>query len=314
VVGGLVATVTAAAFLLPALASTPQAAQAASVTAASDAPAGFDFGTDSSNIAIPGKGPYQEPAIGGTYDGYIGMIGNWAHWQGCGGIIVWSKADAADARTDLVTYHSGIGTGAYWFMAGPGVDPNYNGTYSEAYAWGQAQAKAALAAIRAQTPRINYQVVFEDVEEPGNAPNYTPAPDNGWKSVYTSACSGRTRSGSVAAHVDRGDFNGFAAYMTANSRYKVGVYSAPSIWQGIFGTGADSLIPNTYEWTYNADTSSLSSPPYGWHLVGHPSIAAQFFGGQTSASKYALMWQWSGGGGTRNGYGDFDQIDVARTP
>ena len=39
---------------------------------------------------------------------------------------------------------------------------------------------------------------------------------------------------------------------------------------------------------------------------------AQFFGGQTSKSKYALMWQWSGGGGVRNGVGDFDQIDVAR--
>jgi len=24
------------------------------------------------------------------------------------------------------------------------------------------------------------------------------------------------------------------------------------------------------------------------------------------------MWQWSGGGGVRNAYGDFDQIDVAR--
>jgi hypothetical protein len=26
------------------------------------------------------------------------------------------------------------------------------------------------------------------------------------------------------------------------------------------------------------------------------------------------MWQWSGGGGSYNGYGDFDQIDAARTP
>ena len=28
------------------------------------------------------------------------------------------------------------------------------------------------------------------------------------------------------------------------------------------------------------------------------------------ARKYAVMWQWSGGGGTYNGYGDFDQIDT----
>jgi hypothetical protein len=26
------------------------------------------------------------------------------------------------------------------------------------------------------------------------------------------------------------------------------------------------------------------------------------------------MWQWSGGGGSSNGYGDFDQINVGRTP
>jgi len=26
------------------------------------------------------------------------------------------------------------------------------------------------------------------------------------------------------------------------------------------------------------------------------------------------MWQWSGGGGSSNGYGDFDQINVSRTP
>jgi hypothetical protein len=33
-----------------------------------------------------------------------------------------------------------------------------------------------------------------------------------------------------------------------------------------------------------------------------------------SRSSYALMWQWSGDGVSYNGYGDFDQIDVNRTP
>lgn len=291
-----------------------QTAATAQTAASGDAPAGFVYGTDSTYMAIPGSKPYKTPVIGGTYGGYIGMVGNWANWQRCGGKVVWSASNAAAARTDLVTYHTGIGAGAYWFMAGPGVDPHYNGTYAESYAWGQAQAKAALAAIRAQTPRINYQIVFEDVELPGHAPSFTPAQDNGWKSAYTAPCSGRVSHTSIAAHVDRGDVNGFAAYLTANSRYKVGVYSAPSIWPAIFGTGADSRIPTLYEWTYNADTNSLSHAPYGWHLAGVPSVAAKFFGGQSSSTRYAVMWQWTGGGGTYNGYGDFNQIDVSRSP
>ena len=48
-----------------------------------------------------------------------------------------------------------------------------------------------------------------------------------------------------------------------------------------------------------------------WCLKGGKTCA-QFFGGQTSSSKYALAWQWSGGGGYTNGYGDFDTFDIAR--
>jgi hypothetical protein len=291
------------------------APQATASTAArpADKPAGFSYGTDSNYIAIPGPAPYREPAIGGSYGGYIGMIGNWAQWQGCHGIVVWSKTDARRAATNLNTYHVGIGVGGYWFMAGPGVDPHFNGTSKEANAWGEEQAAAALKDIGSLTPKLSYPVVFLDVELPGDAPNYTPASDNGWNNVYTSACSGRVKTAHIAAKVDRADFNGFADYLTAHSSYKAGVYSAPSIWADIFGTGIQAAISNTYEWTYTGDTASLSDLPDGWCLAG-TSTCAQFFGGITGSSKYALMWQWSGGGGTYNGVGDFDQIDGKRTP
>jgi hypothetical protein len=285
----------------------------ASAVASAATPAGFWNGTDSSTIAIPGSAPYRTPAIGGSYGGYIGMIGNWAAWQHCGGKVVWSATDANAARTNLVTYHLGVGVGIYWFMGGPGVDPHYNGTTSEASAFGAAQAARVISDLRSFNPKPNYPVVFMDVELPGHAPSYTPAPDNGWNAVYTSACSGVARTHYVPASLDRADFNGFAAYLTSHSTYKTGVYSAPSIWPSIFGTGGYASIPNTYEWTYNGLTSSLSHHPYGWCLSG-TSTCAQFFGGMNSASKYALMWQWSGGGGTYNGYGDFDQIDANRTP
>jgi len=290
-------------------------APAATAATSADAPAGFWYGTDSNYIAIPGPAPYKMPAIGGSYGGYIGMAGNWAAWQHCGRrVVVWSKADSSAARTNFVSYHLGVGVGAYWFMGGPGVDPHYNGRLAEAAKWGAAQAAATLQAISKLTPKPNYPVVFMDVELPGNAPSYTPAPDNGWNDVYTSSCSGRVRVYGIPARVDRAEFNGYAAYLTSHSAYyKAGVYSAPSIWADIFGTGTVASISNTYEWTYIDDTSSLANLPNGWCLAG-TSTCAQFFGGITSGSKYALAWQWSGGGGTYNGYGDFDQIDANRTP
>ncbi len=257
---------------------------------------------------MPGGAPYSMPHLGGAYGGYIGMTGNWANLAGCHKIVVWSATNSAQANTNYLTYHRGIGTGVYWFMGGPGVDPHYNGTTGEAYAWGQQQAARTLYDI--SHVHVTYPVVFMDVEIPGNAPNYTPAPDNGWNTVYTSACSGKVRRYHIPASVDRADFNGFAAYITAHSHDKVGVYSAPSVWASIFGTGTASLIPDTYEWTYEPETSSLSNAPFGWCLKS--GGCAQFFGGQTSSNAHALMWQWSGGGGVRNGFGDFDQIDGAR--
>ncbi len=292
---------------------TSAAGPAAAAGRAADTPAGFWYGTDSNYMSIPGPAPYREPVIGSGYGGYIGMIGNWAHWQHCGGKVVWSKTDARDARTNFETHHRGIGTGAYWFMAGPGVDPHYSGTSKEATAWGRAQAASALRDLKALSPKVTYPVVYLDVELPGHAPSYTPAPDNGWNAVYTSPCSGKVRSNFIAPQLDRADFNGFADYLTSHSAYKAGVYSAPPIWASIFGTGRYATIPNTYEWTYLAGTASLTHHPDGWCLAG-TSTCAHFFGGITSASKYALMWQWSGGGGTYNGYGDFDQIDNNRTP
>jgi hypothetical protein len=154
-----------------------------------------------------------------------------------------------------------------------------------------------------------------DIEIPGDAPDYTPADDNGWNNVYTSACSGVIRQVGIPAAVDRAVVNGYASYLTSHSSYKAGVYSAPDIWASIFGTGSAASIPNTYEWTYESFTASLARKPSAWCLTGSAAgTCARFFGGQTASSAYALMWQWSGGGGSSNGYGDFDQIDGQRTP
>jgi hypothetical protein len=113
--------------------------------------------------------------------------------------------------------------------------------------------------------------------------------------------------------VDRADFNGFFDEIAHNSSFTPGVYSAPPVWTAIFGTGGFSHIRHTFEWTYLGDTSSLAHTPDGWCLR-NTSTCAQFYGGVTSSDSNAVMWQWSGGGGTFNGFGDFDQIDANRTP
>ena len=214
---------------------------------------------------MPGSAPYKMPYLGGAYGGYIGMTGNWAYWQGCkGGFIAFSAANAAQAHINFTQYHLGVGDGSYWFMGGPGVDPHYNGTAAEASAWGAPQAARALSDI-ANGP-FDYKVVWMDVELPG----IKPAADNGWNSVYTSSCSGVVKQGYVPTSLDRADFNGFANYVTAHSSYKVGVYSTPSVWTSIFGTGTDSLIPNTYEWTYEPETINCHRAPV--RLVPEPRV------------------------------------------
>jgi hypothetical protein len=284
---------------------------AATTASANDTPAGFWWGTDSATVPVSGSAPYSEPVIGGAYGGYIGMTGNWANLAGCNRIVVWSATNSAQANTNFTVFHKGIGTGVYWFMGGPGVDPHYNGTTGEAYAWGQQQAARTLYDIG--HVHVTYPVVFMDIEIPGNAPSYTPAPDNGWNAVYTSACSGVVKQAFIPAALDRADFNGFFDYITAHSSFKPGVYSAASVWASIFGSsspGSPGYIPHTDEWTYLPETASLSQAPSGWCLKS--GGCAQFFGGQTSASSTAVMWQWSGGGGIRNPVGDFDQIDANR--
>ncbi|MDQ2812153.1 MAG: hypothetical protein M3Z75_09815 [Actinomycetota bacterium] len=286
-------------------AGTSRAVTAAARQPAGDKPPGFWWGSDSFPIPVAGRAPYSMPRIGGSYGGYIGMTGSWSYWLGCrGGFIAFSATNAAQAYTNYVTYHKGVGDGVYWFMGGPGVDPHYNGTSAEASSWGVRQAGQALADIA--KGHINYPVVWADIELPGVAPAY----DNGWNSVYTSPCSGVVKQSYIPATVDRAEFNGFAAYIAAHSHYKVGVYSSAGIWASIFGTGAAASLPNTYEWTYEPETTNFGNAPTGWCL--RSGGCAQFFGGQSSSSRYALMWQWSGGGGVSNGVGDFDQIDSAR--
>jgi hypothetical protein len=246
----LLSGLTAGAAVAPDGGTARSASRAAARTLAaqpSDSPSGFWYGTDSWPMTVTGN-PYREPVIGGDYGGYVSMTGSWSSWLRCrGSRTAWSSANSQQANANYAR-HLGIGTGAYWFMGGPGVDPHYNGSVSEAYAWGQQQAARTLYDIARVS--VKYPVAWMDVELPGIA----PAPDNGWNSVYTSPCSGIVTTHYISPAVDRAVFNGYAAYLTSHSSYKAGVYSAQGVWTAIFGTGIASSVTNTYEWTY-PDTS-----------------------------------------------------------
>jgi hypothetical protein len=304
VAAAVLAAITVGAASMATAATTGTAATAAPAANAS----GFIYGSDSWPVPVTGKAPWPMTHLTGSYGGYIGMAGNWARTENCstGNFLAYAPANAAQALDNYVHHALGIGIGVYWYMGGPGVDPHWNGTAAEATKWGAYQAELTLAAMK--KIHITYPVVWADIELPG----IKPATDNGWNNAYTSPCSGVVKQQHILATIDRAEFNGYAAYITAHSTYKVGVYSSAGVWTSIFGTGTASKIPNTYEWTYEPETASLSAAPSGWCLSGGKGPCAQFFGGQASSSKYALMWQWSGGGGVRNPYGDYDQIDVAR--
>lgn len=271
---------------------------------------GFSYGTDSYSPTVSGSAPYGEPVLRGSYGGYMGMVGGWEQWLGCSSFLAWSPSDAAAADMNHSRYRRGVGTGAYWFMGGPGVDPHYDGSVGEAQAWGSTQATRFLRDIRAlpADQRITYSVGWMDIE----LPKIKPAPDNGWTSVYTSPCSGTVRKRGVPPSVDRAEVDGFSSYLRAHSSFVPGIYSSPANWNTIFGTGTDGAVSGTYEWTYRPETARLRQAPAGWCLQGSGFRCARFFGGINSTSKYALMWQFSGGGGVLNGYGDFDQIDGGR--
>jgi len=158
-------------------------APAASTAAAGDSPRGFWYGTDSWPMPVTGTGPYSEPSVGGSYGGYVGMVGNWARWQGCGGVLAWSPANFSQAAANFTRYHKGVGTAGYWFMAGPGVDPHYNGTASEAKTWGKKQAARALEKKKRRVQELEAAIATGEKELDVLRGKLKAAPGDDWEKL-----------------------------------------------------------------------------------------------------------------------------------
>jgi Protein of unknown function (DUF4232) len=269
--------------------------------------AGFYYGTDSSAPEACGdKGPYTEPdgycgnGADGPYGEYIGEIGSFMNWQGCTTSgLAWAQANYNMANDNVVEYRTGLGAAAYWFAAGPGRDPRYNGTTSEAMAWGEEQAEQALSDLDGRF--FNFRYIFMDIENNGAPPD-----ENGWNTVWNGPCGNTAKAEYIPANVDYATYQGFADYINAHSPYLAGVYSAGGdyygSWTGIFG---NEQLLNVAEWTFTNEQSELDFPSG----FSGSSASADWFANAPAACH--LMWQWSGGNGVLNGYGDLDQAEQA---
>ena len=268
---------------------------------------GFGYGTDSNNPQVSGSSaPYLEPqgdspTVGGRYAWYSGAIDSYWRDNGCTGAPQYSLAfnqknkDAADADYALAI---GWGANPYYAFAGPGTDPAY-GTATEATSWGSRQA-ATLAAELNSSYWSGF-TAYLDIEDVVNT---------GWNAVWSSRCGawgGSKLASSVPAALDLDTYHGITSYLQAHTGYYAGIYmaggSGANSWSNVFG----SYGTGAREWTYENETSSTRVFPAGFSIPG-TSVSAVFFAGATTASTNAFAWQWSGGGGTSNGYGDFDQV------
>jgi hypothetical protein len=289
-----------------------QAIDAARVTASGITPAessGFIYGTDSGYPYACGSGPYREPdgvcgdGTEGYYGLYVGESGTWQNWEcGDGYGLNWVQGNYNAANDNAVDYDvDDVGASAYWFAAGPGRDPHYNGTTSEAETWGEDQGAAMADSVEGLS--LDSLYFFLDMETAGD-------PDgNGWNSIW-SGCGG-SGTGSIAGDVDRATYAGFMSEVINDTGYLAGIYSAGGdyfgAWEGIMGSS--ETICCTAEWTFDNEQAEVYNDFPG-NFSGSNASADWFASAPAACESF---WQWSGGDGILNEFGgDYDQVDANR--
>src|SRR5207302_1308357 len=125
---------------------------------------------------------------------------------------------AADAYANYGNQGLGIGTNGYWFGAGPGQDPNYNGTTAQANSWGVVQAKKAWANWQTRTKLQGSgtaSVLFLDIEDPSL--DNPPHRGDGWVETVNSSCSSENHSGWPHPALARATVDGFLNWISQNT-------------------------------------------------------------------------------------------------
>ncbi|MCL6562467.1 MAG: hypothetical protein K6U87_05615 [Firmicutes bacterium] len=144
----------------------------------------------------------------------------------------------------------------YWFLLGPDSDPDYNGTSSEAYAWGQKQAHIAYNAWF-NNPYVTQWTLFGDVEITSTSET------NGW---------------GTSTALNQKVWEGFYNQLSSEGLIP-GVYSGPTLWQSIMGSGYN-LNGVTPLWT--------SEPQESCGICPSNMANAQGFGNESPS-----VWQYN---------------------
>ncbi|HEX5175260.1 MAG TPA: hypothetical protein VFV91_14070 [Gaiellaceae bacterium] len=229
----------------------------------------------------------------------------------CKGSDRWNTTAAADAYANYQNQSLGIGTNGYWFGAGPGLDPNYDGTTAQANSWGVVQAKKAWDDWQTRTKLQgtgSAGVLFLDVEDPSL--NNPPQQGIGWHETVNSSCTTMNSSGWPHPALARATVDGFLNWIFNNTPLFTGIYSGSGEWPEIFGSGSSSDISGvamtwTADWT-TINESCINPGPLDWTQSSPCSNSATFFGNVSSSGNCAMGWQWEGGSN------DYDQINQTR--
>lgn len=279
---------------------------------------------------------------GGFMGGYIGQADGYQYTLGCSGAGPSISSQWGKAITNWNDGY-GFGVGLYWFTGGPGADPIYYTDYvnagdttptnysnTDAYNWGKKQGQEAINAYdfwSGYYPGDLLPTVFLDAEW-----------DTGWNEVLvdsysSSGCGGiASSSACCSTTLDRQTFDGFTDAIAADTTDGLfySAFSSYDFWNSAtFACGSctsgNGYIPHTYEWTFGTDGSNgpadppINPPPgqsgasSGWcQYIASKNSYASFFGGQSTSSSYAYMWQWSEAADSGNGVADFDQFDESR--
>jgi hypothetical protein len=255
---------------------------------ANDKPAGFWYGADGSGPAPSGT---QMPSpCAGYYAFYSGRVNTTDD-------TYMKTGDANQAQTNANNGH-GIGVFAYGDLDGPSSYSGFNGSTSEATAWGEEQADAFAN-------NYDYYIDYEGLEEPSYSLVFADMEQNnpGWY------WSGDTGGYSNWQTLNRDVFNGFWSEIQTwtipdGVQMEAAYYTGPEFYNTYM---PNQTMPNTWLWEASwAYTSIDSSDCLLNGFTAPDGFSPQSIFGQSTSSACFGFWQWAS---TDSQSQDWDQTD-----